>query len=51
MVELDCAPITPITIRGALRDLLLSVQFKKLENPSWSSATFSKVAEWRMQLY
>ena len=50
MVELDCAPITPITIRDALRDLVLSVHLKNLKT-SWSSATFSKVAEWRMQLY
>ena len=33
------------SICDALRDLILSVQFKKREKHSWSSVTFSKAAD------
>ena len=37
--------------RGALRDLVLFVQFKKREKHPWRSVNFSKVAGFSLQLY
>ena len=38
-------------ICDVLRDLVPFVQFKKREKHPWKSVTFSKVAEFSLQLY
>ena len=39
------------TICGALRDLVLFVQFKKRKKHPWRSVNFSKVAGFSLKLY
>ena len=49
--RLDCKIMVPMKYSGALRDLVLFVQFKKREKHPWRSVNFSKVAGFSLQLY